>query len=99
DALAHAQGQTGGIACDHADGLCAVKNVVEDLVADQAGGSGDDDHENHLQVGWTEVAWTETGTPWACGRLSRSSFSSMTSGPPNGGITIAFIQLILSLDV
>ncbi|GHO51282.1 hypothetical protein [Ktedonospora formicarum] len=51
-----------GIACDHADGLCTVKNIVEDLVTDQAGGSCDDNHENHLQVGLREGAWTLTST-------------------------------------
>lgn len=46
DALARLRGKPGGIAHDHADGLSAVEDVVEDLVADLAGGSGDDDHGN-----------------------------------------------------
>jgi len=51
DALAGVRGKARGIACDHADRLVAVEQVVQNLMADQASGSGDDDHANHLQVG------------------------------------------------
>jgi hypothetical protein len=46
DALAHVRWEAGGVARDHAYRLAAaLEDVVEDLVADQASGSCDDDHE------------------------------------------------------
>ena len=57
DALTSVRGKAGGIAYDHADWLGACEQVVQNLMADQTSGSGDDDHENHLQVGLTEVEW------------------------------------------
>src|SRR6266566_1999627 len=56
NALAGVCGKEGGIACDHADRLVALEQVVQHLMADQASGSSDDDHDNHLQVGLTDVA-------------------------------------------
>ena len=44
DALAYVRGKAGGVAHDHADRLVAVEHVAQNLVADQAGGRGDDDH-------------------------------------------------------
>jgi hypothetical protein len=40
------RGKAGGITHDNADRLTAAEQVLEDLVADEAGGCGDDDHRS-----------------------------------------------------
>src|SRR5439155_365934 len=44
DAFAGVSWQSGRIAGDHPERFSAVEQVVEDLVADEAGRGGDDDH-------------------------------------------------------
>jgi hypothetical protein len=38
------RGKAGRVARDHPDRLAAPEDAAQDLVADQAGGRGDDDH-------------------------------------------------------
>lgn len=44
DALAYVGGDLGWVADDHTNLFAAFEEVFENLVADSAGGSGDDDH-------------------------------------------------------
>jgi hypothetical protein len=46
DAVAGLRGKAGGVTHDDADRLAAAEQVPEDLVADEAGGRGDDDHRS-----------------------------------------------------
>ena len=47
DSFADMRRETRRVACDHADWLLATKNVLENLAADGAVGSGHDDHVRH----------------------------------------------------
>ena len=44
DTLPCLRGKAGRVAGDHPDRLPGAEDVAQDLVADQAGGRGDDDH-------------------------------------------------------
>src|SRR5258707_14534668 len=57
DALTGVRGKARGIAYNHADRLGVSAQVVQNLMADQASVSSNDNHEKHLQVKCREVAW------------------------------------------
>ncbi len=51
EALADVGGESRRVAGDDAELFAAVEQVVENLVAEQAGGSGDDDHRSSFRSG------------------------------------------------
>ena len=62
DTLADFLWDARGIACDHAYGFAALNHMLQDLMADVPGGSGDDDHDKFPFVAFSRFSFVATGS-------------------------------------